>query len=138
MLIGEVSRCGEIWEKVFSKGEIVSVLDLEGPESVSTLAALRAAFQNSRQSIASEIHECRNANEFEGLQEDYELFGSSLGVDISDELGQIQKAYSELNDYEEHRADQMMDEYKGRYRESRVSEDSVRDMFASLRGDRED
>ncbi|PAQ07620.1 hypothetical protein CIT26_20010 [Mesorhizobium temperatum] len=53
-------------------------------------------------------------------------------------MERLHESYSEYNDYEEQRADQMMDEYKDRYRESRASEDSVRDMFASLRGDRGD
>jgi Restriction endonuclease len=118
--------------------EIVSVLDIEGPENAATLTALQAAFEASRASIASEIGHCRKGDEFKGLGEDYELFASSLGVDVDRELEQLLEAYSEYNDYEEQRADQMMDEYKGRYRESRVSEDSVRDMFASLRGDRGD
>jgi hypothetical protein len=118
--------------------EIVSVVELEGPENAATLAALQAAFENSRQDIASEIRECRKEGEFKGLEEDYGLFASSLGVDVSGELERLQEAYSEYNDYEEQRADQMMDEYKERARESRSSDDSVRDMFASLRGDRSD
>jgi len=118
--------------------EIVSVLDLEGPENAATLTALQAAFEALRASIASEIRDCRKDDDFKGLKEDYELFASSLRVDVSRELEQLQEAYSEYNDYEEQRADQMMDEYKERYRESRGSEDSVRDMFASLRRDRGD
>lgn len=118
--------------------EIVSVVELEGPENAATLAALQAAFENSRQNIESEIGECRKEDEFKGLEEDYELFASSLGVDVSGELERLQEAYSEYNDYEEQRADQMMDEYKDRARESRSSDDSVRNMFASLRGDRGD
>lgn len=118
--------------------EIVSVVELEGPENAATLAALQAAFENSRQNIESEIGECRKEDEFKGLEEDYELFSSSLGVDVSAELERLQEAYSEYNDYEEQRADHMMDEYKDRARESRSSDDGVRDMFASLRGDRGD
>lgn len=116
--------------------EVVSVVELEGPENAATLAALQAAFENSRQNIESEIAECRKEDEFKGLEEDFELFASSLGVDVSGELDRLQEAFSEYNDYEEQRADQMMDEYKERSRESRSSDDSVRDMFASLRGDR--
>ena len=117
--------------------EVVSVVELEGPDNAATLAALQAAFENSRQTIESEIGDCRKEDEFKGLEEDYELFASSLGVDVSGELERLQEAFSEYNDYEEQRADQMMDEYKERSRESRSSDDSVRDMFASLRGDRD-
>jgi len=117
--------------------EIVSVVELEGPENAATLVALQAAFENSRQNIESEIGDCRKEDEFKGLEEDYELFASSLGVDVSDELERLQEAFSQYNDYEEQRADEMMDEYKERSRESRSSDDSVRDMFASLRGDRD-
>jgi len=118
--------------------EIVSVLDLEGPENATTLTALRAAFETSRHAIASEIDNCRKDDDFKSLKDDYELFASSLGVDVSRELDRLQDAYSEYNDYEEQRADQMMDEYKERSRAARASEDSVRDMFASLRSDRGD
>ena len=117
--------------------EVVSVVELEGPDNAATLAALQAAFENSRQNIESEIGDCRKEDEFKGLEEDYELFASSLGVDVSGELERLQEAFSEYNDYEEQRADQMMDEYKERSRESRSSDESVRDMFASLRGDRD-
>ncbi len=118
--------------------EIISVVELEGSENAATLAALQVAFENSRQNIESEIGECRKEDEFKGLEEDYELFASSLGVDVSGELERLQEAFSEYTDYEEQRADQMMDEYKERSRESRSSDDSVRDMFASLRTDRGD
>jgi hypothetical protein len=116
--------------------EIIGVVDLEGPENAGTLAALQAAFEYCRQDIASEIGKCRKEDELKGLEEDYELFASSLGVDVSGELERLHEAFSEYNDYEEQRADQMMDEYKERTRESRASEDSVRDLFGSLRGDR--
>ena len=118
--------------------EIVSALDLDGPENAATLAALQEAFENSRDAITSEIGECRKNDEFKGLEEDYRLFASHLGVDVSAELAQLEDAYSEYNAYEEQRADEMMDDYKDRYRESRASDDSVRDLFASLRSDRGD
>lgn len=116
--------------------EIVSVLDLEGPENAATLTALQVAFEASRGSIALEISDCRTDDEFKGLRGDYELLARNLRVDVSSELEELENAYSEYSEYEEQRAEQMMDEYKGRYRESSASEDSVRDMFASLRGDR--
>lgn len=116
--------------------EIVSVLDLEGPANATILAALQAAFQNSRNQIASEIDECRKEDDFKGLRDDYELFASTLGVSVSQELERLEEVYSEYTDYEEQRADQMMDEYRDRQRESRHSEESVRDMFGSLRSER--
>ena len=118
--------------------EIVGTLDLEGPENAATLAALRAAFEASRQSIAREIGDANRDEEFNGLREDYELFASSLGVDVSRELEQLEEAYGEYSGYEEQRAEEMRDGYRDRQREDRASEDSVRDMFASLRGDRGD
>lgn len=113
--------------------EIMSVLDLEGPANAQRLAALQAAFENSRYQIASAIDECRREGDFKGVRDDYELFASTLGVDISEELERLDAAHSEYSDYEEQRADQMMDEYKERRHEARASEDSVRDMFGSLR-----
>jgi hypothetical protein len=118
--------------------EIVSVLDLEEPGNAAILAALQAAFENSRYEIASEIGECRKEDDFKGLRDDYELFASALGVNVSLELEKLEEAYSEYTDYEEQRADQMMDEYMDRQRESRHTAASVRDMFGSLRSDRGD
>jgi hypothetical protein len=97
---------------------------------------LRSAFENSRDAIEAEIGNCRTAQDCKGLKEDLELFASSLGVDVSYELERLDEANSEFDDYEERRADAMMDEYRDQYRESRTSEASVRDMFDSLRGDR--
>jgi hypothetical protein len=115
---------------------VVSVLDLDGPENADKLDRLRAAFENSRQAIGSEIGSCRKEQDFKGLEEDFELFASCLGVDLSEELERLQEAYSEYDGYEEQRADAMMDDYRDQYRESRASEASARDMFGSLRGDR--
>ncbi|MCS3479373.1 hypothetical protein M2212_006219 [Bradyrhizobium elkanii] len=116
--------------------EVVSVLDLDGADDANKLDGLRAAFENSRHAIEAEIRDCRNAQDFKGLEEDLELFASRLGVDVSYELERLHEANSEFDDYEEQRADAMMDEYRDQYRESRASEASVRDMFGSLRGDR--
>ena len=113
--------------------EIVGALDLEGPRNAAILRALQAAFENSRHEIASEIRGCRKEDDFKGLREDYELFASTLGVNVSQELADLEETYAEYTDYEEQRADQMMDEYRDRQREARHSEDSVRDMFGSLR-----
>jgi hypothetical protein len=114
--------------------EIVAILNLDGAENASIVAALCAAFENSRDAIASEIHDCRRSDQFKGLREDFELFASCLGVDVDRELERLEEAFSEYNDYEEQRADEMMDEYKYQRYEARASEDSVRDMFGSLNG----
>jgi hypothetical protein len=137
-LIEQLVRQAQVFCRSDELREIVSVLDLEEPENAAILAALRAAFENSRHEIASEIGECRKEDDFKGLRDDYELFASTLGINVSLELEKLEEAYSEYTDYEEQRADQMMDEYKDRQRESRHSEESVRDMFGSLRSDRAD
>jgi hypothetical protein len=137
-LIEQLVRQAQVCCRSDELREIVSVLDLEEPENAAILAALRAAFENSRHEIASEIGKCRKEDDFNGLRDDYELFASSLGVQVSLELEKLEEAYSEYTDYEEQRADQMMDEYRDHQHESRHSEDSVRDMFGSLRSDRAD
>lgn len=116
--------------------ELVRELDLDGPKNVTRLAALRSAFETSRKAFYAEIDECRTADEFAGLKEDLETFAGDLGVDVTDALERLQAAHEEFNDYEEQRADAMMDEYKDRYRESRDADAFVHDMFSSLRGDR--
>jgi hypothetical protein len=118
--------------------ELVTALDLEGPENAATLASLQAAFEVSRDSIASEIGDCRRDDEFKSLEEDFELFTTFLGVDLSWEMERLQEAYSEYSDYEDRRADDMMEDYRGSYREPMTSDDSIKDMFESLRGDRAD
>ncbi|WP_296082280.1 restriction endonuclease [uncultured Agrobacterium sp.] len=116
--------------------EIVSVVDLEGPENAAVLSTLQTVFEVCRGSIDSEIGDCSKDDDFKGLEEDLELFETALGVDVSQEKEMLEEALSKHVDYEEQRADQMMDDYKERLRESRVSDDSVRNMFDSLRGDR--
>jgi hypothetical protein len=137
-LIEQLLKQAQVSCRSVELSEIVSVLDLEEPRNAANLAALQAAFENSRHEIASDIDECRKEGDFKGLRDDYELFASALGVDVSLELEKLEEAYSEYSDYEEQRAEQMMDEYIDRQRESRHSEDSVRDMFGSLRSDRTD
>ncbi len=116
-------------------GEIVDALDLEGPENALTLDGLKSAFEGSRHAIAAEIRDCRTEEDFDSLQNNYNLFASVLGVNVRVELARLDEAYSEYSDYEEQRAESMMDEYGVNRGESRVSEETVRDMFASLRGD---
>jgi hypothetical protein len=137
-LIEQLLKQAQVSCRSVELSEIVSVLDLEEPRNAANLAALQEAFENSRHEIASDIDECRKEDDFKGLRDDYELFASALGVDVSLELEKLEEAYSEYSDYEEQRADQMMDEYIDRQRESRHSEDNVRDMFGSLRSDRAD
>ena len=137
-LIAQLLKQAQVSCRSVELSEIISVLDLEDPRNAAILAALRAAFENSRYEIASDIDECRKEDDFEGLRGDYELFASALGVDVSLELEKLEEAHAEYTDYEEQRADQMMDEYIDHQRESRHSEDSVRDMFGSLRSDRAD
>ncbi|MCK1550786.1 hypothetical protein IVB11_17420 [Bradyrhizobium sp. 177] len=137
-LIEQLLKQAQVSCRSVELSEIVSVLDLEEPRSAANLAVLRAAFENSRHEIASDIDECRKEDDFNGLRGAYELFASTLGVDVSPELERLEEVYAEYTDYEEQRADQMMDEYRDRQRESGHSEDSVRDMFGSLRSDRAD
>ncbi|WP_271595883.1 restriction endonuclease [Bradyrhizobium sp. CCBAU 25360] len=137
-LIEQLLKQAQVSCRSVELSEIVSVLDLEEPRNAPRLAALQAAFENSRYQIASDIDECRKEEDFKGLRGAYELFASSLGVDVSPELERLEEVYAEYTDYEEQRAEGMMDEYRDRQRESRHSEDSVRDMFGSLRSDRAD
>lgn len=137
-LIEHILKQAQVSCRSVELSEIVSVLDLEEPRHAQNVAALQAAFENSRYEIASDIDECRKEDDFKGLRGAYELFASALGVDVSPELERLEEVYAEYTDYEEQRAEEMMDEYRDRQRESRHSEDSVRDMFGSLRSDRAD
>ena len=119
-LIEQLLKQAQVSCRSVELSEIVSVLDLEEPRNAANLAALQEAFENSRHEIGSDIDECRKEDDFKGLRDDYELFASALGVDVSLELEKLEEAYSEYSDYEEQRADQMMDEYIDRQRESAI------------------
>lgn len=117
--------------------DLISVIDLSGDNEPSSIEAMRTAFNSYRQSIfRDEVHECNSPEQFDALMENLELFGDQLGVDVQSLLMQAAEAKAEFEENEEERAEQMQDEWNERWRDERASEQSVSDMFGSLRGDR--
>uniref|UniRef100_I2PX29 Restriction endonuclease type IV Mrr domain-containing protein n=1 Tax=Desulfovibrio sp. U5L TaxID=596152 RepID=I2PX29_9BACT len=115
--------------------ELLWVIDISCDNA--TMGALQAAFGSYRQSMfRNEVHECNSPEQFDGLMDDIEFFGSQLGVDVKSLLEQVAEAKAEFEENEEERAEQMQDELSEHWRGERASEQSVSAMFGSLRGDR--
>ncbi|MER9578602.1 restriction endonuclease [Mesorhizobium sp. M0400] len=114
--------------------ELLGVVDLERPESEVAIA--RESFETYQHKYFSEdLRECRSREQFSGLIEDLELFRDELGVDVDAMIERVEQANAEFEEHEDQYADHMQDEWKERYRDERVSDRSISDMFGSLRGD---
>ncbi|PZO63102.1 MAG: hypothetical protein DI498_14140 [Paracoccus denitrificans] len=117
--------------------ELIMVIDTSEADHDSALSPARIAFETYRRSMfQDELLEYRAREQFDTLAEDLELFRDQLGVDVSVLLMKVEEAKTEFEEHEESYADQMQDDYKERWRDERASEQSVSDMFGSLRGDR--
>ena len=110
---------------------------LGGNQWVLTLGTVRLAFDGYRRSFfEDEVRECRSREEIAGLIEDVEFFRDELSVDVAPLLEKLEEVLAEYEENEEARADHMQDEWKERRYHERASDQSVSDMFGSLRGDR--
>ena len=110
---------------------------LEEPPSDDDLNALRAGYAAyDKHYFSSERWECRSEEEFSGLIEDLTLFQESLGVDTGEFVAEVLEALEEFLESEERYADAHEDEYKEQWREARYENESIADMFGSLRSGR--
>jgi hypothetical protein len=117
--------------------ELLSVLDLDEEMNGDVLAALRQGFEvYRRRYFDNEIRECQSTEQFDGLLEDLELFKSTLSVDTNREVTKTEEAKADFEEHQNAYA-HMEDEWKERWRNERASEATVRDMFGSLRSDRD-
>ena len=99
--------------------------------------SLKNAFDGFlRDDLSSEIRNCQSEQDYNGLIDDLEYFGQTFGVDVDSEIASVQEALDEYTEYEEQRADHNMDEYRENQRMERASDDSIREMFGSLRSER--
>lgn len=118
--------------------EIVCMFDTKAPANVEMVAIAHVAFDAYRQNFFSdEVHECRSREEFEGLIEDLELFRDELGVDVEGLIDAVVEAQSEFEEREEAYADYMQDTWKEQRYFERDGERGVREMFSSLKNDRD-
>lgn len=85
--------------------------------------------------LSDEISNCQSETDYQGLIDDLEYFGRVLSVDVDYHVASVQEQLDEFINYEEQRADHMMDEYKEQRHFERSTDDSIREMFGSLGSD---
>src|SRR5262249_49187927 len=114
--------------------EVISVFDLS---DTAEREALQHGFQASKQECFPEdLSECRSLEQFDGLLDDLGFFYSQLGVNVEPLVARVEESRAEFEDHQSKYEDYMEDEWKERWREERATERSVRDMFGSLKEDR--
>lgn len=115
--------------------ELVSLLDLDEPESQALVVTLKEAGAEALAAINSELLECRTGEDFSGVRDDIEFIAKHLELEVAPAMDVLEETEAEYQEREEAYADSMMDEHKDRMREGRASDGSVRDLFGSLRSD---
>lgn len=99
--------------------------------------SLKNAFDGFlRDYLSDEIRHCQSEQDYNGLIDDLEYFGRTFAVDVDSEVASVREALDEYTEYEEQRADHNMEEYRENQRMERASDDSIREMFGSLRSER--
>ena len=100
-------------------------------------ATLKKAFEGFVSDyLSDEIRNCQSGQDFDGLIDHLEYFGRTFEVDVDYDVSRVREAQDEYVEYEEQRADQQMDEYRENKHMERASDDSIREMFGSLRSER--
>lgn len=113
--------------------ELISLLDLEGDNSLVLTDALRASFQGFEESyFRDEVSDCRSREQFDEIINDLEFFGGNLEVDVDYLISDVEESKSQFERDEDEYIDQMQDEWKEQWREERATERNVVDMFGSL------
>jgi hypothetical protein len=118
--------------------ELLSVFNLDDGADGQALQALRRGFEKYRHHyFADDLRECRSPEQFDALIEDLEIFQRALGVQANIELEKVEEEKAEFEEYQDAYADHIHDEWKERWHEERASETTVRDMFSSLKSERD-
>lgn len=118
--------------------EILDILEVEQKDEGDISQALQGGFEHYKQDhFGQELRECHSINQVEDLIDDLKFFNATLDVNIEHELEQAEATKTELEEQRTDYEDYMHDEWKERYYSERDSERSVRDMFESLKFDRE-
>ena len=111
---------------------------LNDPPSEDDLNALRASYAAYLEHyFSNERSECRSDDDFDGLIADLMLFKETLGVQTDALVTAVDEARLDFQEAEEQYAYAQEDEYKERWREERYENESIADMFASLKSDRD-
>lgn len=111
---------------------------LSDPPSEDDLNALRAGYAVYLEHYFSdERSECRSDDDFDGLIADLMLFKKSLGVQTDALVTAVDEARQDFLEEEGQYAYAKEDEYNERWRAQRYENESIADMFASLKSDRD-
>ena len=98
------------------------------------IEALRAGYSvYSAQYFDQELRQRRSEEEFGGLIGDLTLFEETLGIDATNRIAQVEEAQNEFREEMERFDEEHEDEYRERWREARHENESIADMFDSLR-----
>lgn len=117
--------------------DLISALDGDDLADEQVKEMLRKALETyQRDYFAGELRECRASEQFDGLLDDLAEFHRVLNVDTNRETEKTLEAKEEFEENESAYADHMQDEWKERHYEQREDENSVREMFGSLKSDR--
>ncbi len=118
--------------------EVIDFIDVSAGAGDPAVVAARSAFEAYRcTTFSDELRECRSRDQYDAMLEDLHVFSEQLGVDVSALADRVGEAKSEFEEHEEERADQMQDEWKERWRDERQNEQSLSEMFESLRSNRD-
>lgn len=111
---------------------------LDDPQSGNELAALRASYAAYIEHDYSDARlNCRSIEEFEELIADLTWCGVALSVETDGFVAELEQARLELEEEEEQYANAHAEEYKERGYEMRRQEESIGDLFGSLKSDRD-
>lgn len=117
--------------------DLISALDGDDLAEEQVIVMLRKGLKAyQRDYFAGDLRERRTSGQFDALLDNLAEFQSVLNVDTNRETEKTLEAKEEFEEYESARADHEQDEWKERHYEQRADENSVREMFGSLKSDR--
>jgi hypothetical protein len=117
--------------------ELLRVVDTSVRGDPAVIAILTSFARFECEHFPEELRECRSSEQFDDLIQDLEFFQSRLGVDAKRLIEQVEKEREGFQKYEEDYADHIEEEGRERYHAERSADQSVSEMFSSLRGDRD-
>lgn len=93
----------------------------------------KASEQFNGYRFSEELRQAKSGSDFEEIEEDLGQIAESLGMNLESAVQSCREARDEFEEYEERRADHMMDEWKEQRGFERAAERDVDDLFGSLK-----
>ena len=108
---------------------------LRQPPNQDEILALKAGFKAYREDyFFDERTNCNSFEEFDSLTSDLDHIGNTLGISMEHLIGDVEESREDFGDMIQQSADAAQDEYKERQYVERQENDSIADMFESLKG----